>query len=70
MDSIAAHSDGCSCTKRTPRSRTYGENLFDFFISQSSQRKEPPQNPGRFTRVFVMVLETIKHCALESCASK
>jgi len=23
--------------------------LFDFFIAQSSQRKEPPQNPGRFS---------------------
>ncbi|MEC5211755.1 hypothetical protein RCH06_000285 [Polaromonas sp. CG_9.5] len=52
MDSMAAHSDGysprCSCTMRTARSRTSGKNLFDFFMAQSSQRFEPPQNPGRF----------------------
>src|SRR5690606_12443683 len=57
MDSMAAHSEGysprCSCTMRTARSRTSGENLFDFFLmAQSSQRKEPPQNPGRFTSGF------------------
>ena len=33
---------------RTARSRTSGENLFDLFMAQSSQRVEPPQNPGRF----------------------
>jgi S1-C subfamily serine protease len=33
---------------RTARSRTSGENLFDFFMALSSQRKEPPQIPGRF----------------------
>ncbi|PKO26649.1 MAG: hypothetical protein CVU36_23450, partial [Betaproteobacteria bacterium HGW-Betaproteobacteria-9] len=33
------------------RSRTSGENWFDFLLmAQSSQRKEPPQNTGRFTR--------------------
>ncbi len=39
---MAAYSEGysprCSCTMRTSRSRTSGENL-----PQSSQRKEPPQ---------------------------
>ncbi|MEG1281934.1 MAG: tyrosine-type recombinase/integrase [Comamonas sp.] len=53
MDSMAAHSDGysprCSCTMRTARSRTSGENLFDFFMAQSSQSVEPPQIPGRFS---------------------
>ena len=52
IDSTASHSDGyslrCSCTRRTARSRTSGENLFDLFMAQSSQRVEPPQNPGRF----------------------
>lgn len=53
IDSMAARSEGysprCSCTRRTARSRTSGENLFYFlFRAQSSQRKEPPQNPGRF----------------------
>ena len=52
IDSTAAQRDGysplCSCTIRTARSRTSGENLFDFFMAQSSQRMEPPQNPGRF----------------------
>ena len=38
----------CSCTILTARSRTSGENLFDFFMAQSSQRFEPPQKPGRF----------------------
>jgi hypothetical protein len=38
--------------KRTALSRTSGENWFDFLLmAQSSQRKEPPQNPGRFRRV-------------------
>src|SRR3546814_5834277 len=53
IDSIVAHNDGysprCSCTIRTARSRTSGENLFCFFIAPFSQRLEPPQNPGRFT---------------------
>ena len=52
MDSMAAHSEGysprCSRTMRTARSRTSGENLFELLMAQSSQRKEPPQNPGRF----------------------
>ncbi|MEK8048534.1 hypothetical protein AACH00_19445, partial [Ideonella sp. LYT19W] len=38
----------CSCTKRTARSRTSGENLFDLFMAPSSQELEPPENPGRF----------------------
>ena len=51
MDSMAAHREGysprCSRTMRTARSRTSGENWFDFLLmAQSSQRKEPPQNPG------------------------
>jgi hypothetical protein len=37
---------------RTARSRTSGENLFDFFMTQSSQRFEPPQIPGRFKPKF------------------
>ena len=32
--------------KRTARSRTSGENLFDFVMTQSSQREEPPQIRG------------------------
>jgi hypothetical protein len=34
---------------RTARSRTSGEYLVDLFIAPSSQRLEPPENPGRFT---------------------
>src|SRR5690554_5793963 len=53
IDSIAAHSEGysprCSCTMRTARSRTSGENFDDLFMAPSSQELEPPQNPGRFT---------------------
>jgi hypothetical protein len=38
---------------RTARSRTSGENWFDFLLmALSSQGKEPPQNPGRFNRLF------------------
>ncbi len=33
---------------RTARSRTSGENLFDFVMAPSSQTLEPPQFPGRF----------------------
>jgi len=55
IDSTAAHSDGysprCSCTIRTARSRTSGENLFDLFMAPFSQKLEPPQNPGRFISV-------------------
>ena len=51
-DLQGAHSDGYSpwwsCTIRTTRSRTSGENLFDLFMAPSSQELEPPQNPGRF----------------------
>src|SRR6185312_2242051 len=53
IESTAAHSDGysprCSCTMRTARSRTSGENLVDLFMAPSSQELEPPQNPGRFS---------------------
>src|SRR5690606_34888760 len=56
MDSTAAHSDGysprCSCTRRTVRSRTSRENLFDLFMAPFSQELEPPQNPGRFTLLY------------------
>ena len=56
MDSTAAHSDGysprCSCTMRTARSRTSGENLFVLFMAPFSQELEPPQIPGRFSEVF------------------
>ncbi|AUS44029.1 hypothetical protein CYD94_12735 [Ralstonia solanacearum] len=52
MDSTAAHSDGysprCSCTMRTARSRTSGENLFVLFMAPFSQELEPPRIPGRF----------------------
>ena len=34
---------------RTARSRTSGEKFADFFMAPSSQRFEPPRNPGRFT---------------------
>ena len=37
-----------SNTMRTARSRTSGENLFDFFMAPFSQMLEPPQKPGRF----------------------
>jgi len=52
MDSTAAHRDGysprCSCTRRTARTRTSGENLLDLVMAPFSQMLEPPQNPGRF----------------------
>src|SRR5699024_9641726 len=52
IDSIAAHSDRyssrCSCTRRTARSRTSGENLLFLLMAPFSQEMKPPQNPGRF----------------------
>src|SRR5690606_22214185 len=42
------YSPRCSCTIRTARSRTSGENLDDFFMAPFSHELEPPQNPGRF----------------------
>ncbi len=54
IDSTAAHNDGyspwCSCTSRTARSRTSGQNFFDLFMAPSSQELGPPQNAGRFMR--------------------
>ena len=40
------YSPRCSCTILTARSRTSGENLFVFFVAQSSQSVEPPQIRG------------------------
>ena len=37
-----------SLTRGAARSRTSGENFVDLFMAQSSQRFEPPRNPGRF----------------------
>jgi len=38
------------CTRRTPRWRTSGENLFELlFMGPSFQSAEPPQCPERFT---------------------
>ena len=55
MDSMAAYREGysprCSCTIRTARSRTSGENFVDFLMAPSSQVLEPPQNPGRFSLI-------------------
>jgi hypothetical protein len=42
---------------RTARSRTSGEYLVDLFIAPSSQRLEPPENPGRFTKLKKLVAE-------------
>src|SRR5690554_3445842 len=56
IDSTAAHSDEysprCSCTSRTARSFTSGENLLDLFMAPFSQMLEPPQNPGRFSKTM------------------
>src|SRR3546814_1941159 len=53
IDATAAHNDGysprCSCTIRTARSRTSGENVFVLFMAPFSQELEPPQIPGRFS---------------------
>jgi hypothetical protein len=54
IDTIAAHCESYSIldasnTMRTARSTTSGENLVDLFMAPSSQKLEPPQNPGRFT---------------------
>src|SRR5690606_5925571 len=52
MDCTAAHCDGysprCSCTNRTARSRTSGENLLFLLMAPFSQKLEPPQNSVRF----------------------
>lgn len=53
IEPTAAHKDGysprCSCTSRTARSRTSGENFVWFAMTPFSQSLEPPQNPGRFS---------------------
>ncbi|GGH55634.1 hypothetical protein GCM10010975_13440 [Comamonas phosphati] len=51
---MAAHNDGysprCSCTILTARSRTSGENLFDFFMKplEVCPTSGGSSNPGRF----------------------
>ncbi|MBU9536825.1 hypothetical protein KTE58_10510, partial [Burkholderia multivorans] len=45
------YSPRCSCTNRTARSRTSGENLLFLLMAPFSQKLEPPQNPGRFNRM-------------------
>ena len=54
------YSPRCSSTMRTARSRTSGENLFDFFMAPFSQMLEPPQNPGRFNEVIREIFSAIK----------
>jgi len=54
IDTIAVHCESCcpsdARTIATARSTTSGENFGDFLMmAPSSQTKEPPQNPGRFT---------------------
>lgn len=71
MDSMAAHSEGysprCSRTMRTARSRTSGENWFDFLLmAQSSQRNKPPQIPGRFMAPVFRASPHVTYAALET----
>src|SRR5690606_34725057 len=53
------HCDGysprCSCTNRTARSRTSGENLLFLLMAPFSQRLEPPQNSVRFNTLLAQV---------------
>jgi hypothetical protein len=68
----AGYSPRCSCTSRTARSRTSGENLFDLFMALFSQVLEPPQKPGaiqeRFNcRLFVLRILPVS-CAVEKHA--
>ena len=55
MDSIAAHSDGCSprCSRCrcTARSRTSGKTWFVCSWAPFSQELEPPLNAGRFSHL-------------------
>ncbi|MCC6208942.1 MAG: Fic family protein, partial [Gammaproteobacteria bacterium] len=53
----------CSCTRRTARSRTSGENLFDLFafMAPFSQRLEPPRNPGRFKTETILSTAAAHH---------
>jgi len=39
--------------------------LFDFFIAQSSQRKKPPQKPGRFTSSKAGAVQRAKYGGLQ-----
>ncbi|PKO26937.1 MAG: hypothetical protein CVU36_22065, partial [Betaproteobacteria bacterium HGW-Betaproteobacteria-9] len=49
------------------RSRTSGENWFDFLLmAQSSQRKEPPQNTGRF-RLTARIVPHYQQSCLLNC---
>src|SRR5690606_281708 len=48
----------CVSTSRTARSFTSGENLTARPMAPSSQAKEPPANPGRFTPEIGDVLYT------------
>ncbi|GGK03070.1 hypothetical protein GCM10011394_10220 [Luteimonas terricola] len=61
IEAIAAHCDPCSpwcsSTIRTAHSRSSGEyRVAVFFIAPSSQRLEPPEKPGRFTKEALYVI--------------
>ena len=75
MDSMVAHKDEYSprCSNTIARSRTSGENLFDFFMAPFSQMLEPPQNPGRFkvarmTRSRLSLSDTFFGASNKPCA--
>jgi hypothetical protein len=50
------YSPRCSCTIRTARSRTSGENLFNLLMAQSSQSVEPLRNRGGSPKRRVLAL--------------
>src|SRR3546814_5040733 len=47
LDHARPYSPRCSCTNRTTRSRTSGENLLFLLMASFSQELKPPQNPVR-----------------------
>src|SRR5690606_17785257 len=70
MDCTAAHCDGysprCSCTNRTARSRTSGENLLFLLMAPFSQKLEPPQNSVRFILIEQPAIELFAELGWET----
>jgi hypothetical protein len=68
-----AHREGysprCSCTMRTARSRTSGENFVDLLMAPSSQKLEPLQNPGRFPATALHCLLDAPYLVLPRCTA-
>src|SRR5690606_19130675 len=74
IDSTAAQSDGysprCSCTIRTARSRTSGENFFDLFMGSILSEVGASTNPGAVQHLLLALLVALSSGAPQASPAK